>query len=196
MALSLTETLERSSAYFAAEPAAVSLVAEIQADATFPVEFAAIRRGPEGAELVTVERTEAAAQAALAAASRIPTHQRSLTGEQLARSAREDVHFHDEPAPIGWGQGCPACDKWAVATPPPPHAWAAGQTLEVEWPVDRGSAGRTRRGVIHILSVEDRGDFLYVSWTQPRTHWSPDIGSSGAFRSTSHAPAVLRELVR
>lgn len=63
--LTLTETLERATRYFAAEPAAVSLVAEIQADATYPVEFAAIRRGATEAELVTVERTEAAAQAAL-----------------------------------------------------------------------------------------------------------------------------------
>ena len=30
-----------------------------------------------------------------------------------------DLHLHDEPAPIGYGRGCPTCDRWAIATPPP-----------------------------------------------------------------------------
>lgn len=89
----LTQTLERSSAYFAAEPAAVSLVAEFQADVTFPIEFAAIRRGVvrDGrvtAELVTVERTEAAAQAALEEGPRMSIEVYAVDAEDAIEAAR------------------------------------------------------------------------------------------------------------
>lgn len=70
MALPLTQALRLSAEFFAAEPAAVSAVYEVQLDPSAPVEFAAIRRHPEvGSVLVDVARTEEAALAALERAS-------------------------------------------------------------------------------------------------------------------------------
>jgi hypothetical protein len=72
MALPLSQALSLSAEFFAAEPAAVSAVYEVQLDPSAPVEFAAIRRHPEaGSVLVSVERSEPAAQAALERASAV-----------------------------------------------------------------------------------------------------------------------------
>lgn len=32
--------------------------------------------------------------------------------------AAAGIHHHDAPPPIAWGQGCPACDEWAIRTQP------------------------------------------------------------------------------
>lgn len=67
--LSALETRQRVEAFFAADPAAVSLVAEVRSEAAWANgrEFLAIQRGPAGeAQLLAICSNEAAAQAWLA----------------------------------------------------------------------------------------------------------------------------------
>lgn len=110
--LSLSETLARAQAYFVAEPAAVSLVAEVRSEATWAagVEYAAIRRSPRGAELVGLAASEERAQALLERAASVAAGDDlplAYSGQIIGREVRLETNAGpalvriDGPARVG-----------------------------------------------------------------------------------------------
>jgi hypothetical protein len=145
MALPLTQALRLSAEFFAAEPAAVSAVYEVQLDPSAPVEFAAIRRHPEaGSVLVAVARTEEAAQAALERASvagdpiRTPV---AVIGRELVLETTMGPALVrvGGPASVGWNSASYPCEVLAPAamagsvwTAPAADVYAAAEAADRE----------------------------------------------------------------